>query len=81
MFLPPVGESPLLSFETDGTVIELRFLPPVGESPLLRNATYGFLCGGIKFLPPVGESPLLRMIKSQERKAKGFYPLSGNHLY
>ena len=35
-FLPPVGESPVLSLGTMTRENSDKFLPPVGESPVLR---------------------------------------------
>ena len=58
-FLPPVGESSVLSYrgliEGDGDL----FLPPVGESSVLSLLEIA-LKQGLKFLPPVGESSVLR---------------------
>ena len=78
-FLPPVGESPLLSSAIAPYAVDFVFLPPVGESPLLRLYWLPLLPHD-EFLPPVGESPLLSFEISQKFVELRFYPLSGNHL-
>ena len=72
-FLPPVGESPVLSTSTQVVgEVDGMFLPPVGESPVLRLE--GIPLKKLrKFLPPVGESSLLSFGKGG---MSNIYPVS-----
>ena len=67
-FLPPVGESSVLSIGRPTLTRFLRFLPPVGESSVLRkddvNEKVTF-----RFLPPVGESSVLSLITQVGRES------------
>ena len=79
-FLPPVGESPVLSCGYKDHVHKNMFLPPVGESPVLRLGVARASIARVVSTPCRGITCAERIQNARVDDLVCFYPLSGNHL-
>ena len=77
-FLPPVGDSSMLSSQWELNDFVREFLPPVGDSSMLSKSLSA-LDNYLVFLPPVGDSSMLSSTVRRGSQGGSFYPLSGIH--